>query len=225
MKNPLQSLVNNHAMIEKIIQGDKINEYHDVLERAITSARKKTKTLTELISSVNEYSSGSENKVKMDLKLKLEDVLIMLGSREKIKILFVLKKQYPDEDIVVQGYNSLLQALVNIVGNAIDAVDKENGEIMIVLSQTEKNVEISVRDNGMGISKDVLPHIFDPFVTTKDPDKGTGLGLFITRSIIEERHAGIIKVESEQGKGTTFRVVIPKFVPDMQQSNKPRRGT
>jgi two-component system, NtrC family, sensor kinase len=72
-------------------------------------------------------------------------------------------------------------------------------------------IEIMVRDDGAGIAPDVLPHIFEPLMTTKDT--GTGLGLAIARGIME-RHKGRIEVESEFGCGTTFTLTLPTQVPD-----------
>jgi signal transduction histidine kinase len=75
-----------------------------------------------------------------------------------------------------------------------------------------KSVEITVRDNGHGIPADVLPRIFDPFFTTKEVGQGVGLGLFIVFEIIEE-HGGCIAVDSETGRGTTFRIRLPLEKP------------
>ena len=128
-------------------------------------------------------------------------------------------------DLEVPGDRQRLQqVLINLLGNALAALG-EHGEIDIearlVASQCEcgklvfgqcpgqvKSVEITVRDNGHGIPADVLPRIFDPFFTTKEVGQGVGLGLFIVFEIIEE-HGGCIAVDSETGKGTTFRIRLP----------------
>jgi signal transduction histidine kinase len=128
-------------------------------------------------------------------------------------------------DLEVPGDRQRLQqVLINLLGNALAALG-EHGEIDIearlVASQCEcgklvfgqcpgqvKSVEITVRDNGHGIPADVLPRIFDPFFTTKEVGQGVGLGLFIVFEIIEE-HGGCIAVDSETGRGTTFRIRLP----------------
>ncbi len=100
------------------------------------------------------------------------------------------------------------QVFLNIINNAIDAV-KEEGQID-VSSQVRNNrfVRVSIRDNGPGIPKENLKHIFEPFYTTKEKGKGTGLGLSISYGIMQKLR-GTIYVESELNKRTTFTVEIP----------------
>jgi signal transduction histidine kinase len=93
--------------------------------------------------------------------------------------------------------------------NAIDAMPR-GGTLWIEtrLSNHEKEVNIQVRDDGAGIAPDILPHIFEPFMTTKENGRGVGLGLAISRGIVE-RHHGSIEVASDMGRGTTFTVTLP----------------
>jgi len=76
------------------------------------------------------------------------------------------------------------------------------------MSHDGKEIEIQVRDDGAGIAPDVLPQIFEPFMTTKEHGRGVGLGLAISRGIVE-RHSGRIEVESQLGRGTTFTITLP----------------
>jgi two-component system, NtrC family, sensor kinase len=100
------------------------------------------------------------------------------------------------------------QVLLALIMNAIDAMPR-GGRLWISTRQNLDNheIEIEVRDEGAGIPPDVLPHIFEPFVTTKE-GKGVGLGLAISRGIVE-RHNGRIEVQSELSRGTTFTVTLP----------------
>jgi two-component system NtrC family sensor kinase len=100
------------------------------------------------------------------------------------------------------------QVFLNIINNAIDAV-KEGGQIEVYSALKEgKFVQISIRDNGIGIPKDKLKQTFEPFYTTKEKGRGTGLGLSISYGIMQ-RLGGTILVESEVNKGTTFTVEVP----------------
>lgn len=109
---------------------------------------------------------------------------------------------------VTADLSRMEEVFLNLFINAADAMEGK-GTLWIAsrLSSTGA-VKISIRDNGKGIDKAYLPHIFEPFFTTKDPGQGTGLGLSITYGIIQ-KHNGIIDVESEAGKGTTFIITLP----------------
>lgn len=104
------------------------------------------------------------------------------------------------------------QVLLALVMNAIDAMPRGgNLWVSTAFFSESSEIEIQVRDDGMGIAPDLLPRIFDPFLTTKETGQGVGLGLAISRSIVE-RHCGRISVASELGHGTTFRMVLPQTV-------------
>ena len=100
------------------------------------------------------------------------------------------------------------QVLINLVMNAIHAMPG-GGTLRLELTHEKDMVKITVSDTGHGMPKEVLSKIFEPFFTTKEFGKGTGLGLTVVKGIIEE-HQGSIAVESEEGKGTTFTIRLPK---------------
>jgi signal transduction histidine kinase len=105
------------------------------------------------------------------------------------------------------------QVFVALIMNAIDAMP-QGGTLWLEdrLIHDDREIEMKVRDNGTGISADVLPHIFEPFLTTKESG-GVGLGLAIARGIME-RHNGRIEVQSELGRGTTFTITLPTQTPN-----------
>ncbi|MEJ2719188.1 MAG: ATP-binding protein [Deltaproteobacteria bacterium] len=118
-----------------------------------------------------------------------------------------------DDSITVDvDSQRMQQALMNLISNAIQAVEGE-GEVEIsAQSGRDGKVDIKIRDSGKGIDPDDLPKIFDPFFTTKDVGKGTGLGLFVTHDIIIN-HNGSISIDTAKGRGTTVTVSIPKERP------------
>jgi len=101
------------------------------------------------------------------------------------------------------------QVLVALVVNAMDALP-QGGNLWIISSASREDncVRIVVRDDGTGIAPEILPHLFEPFLTTKETGRGVGLGLAISHSILE-RHNGSIEVQSEIGRGTTFTITLP----------------
>lgn len=100
------------------------------------------------------------------------------------------------------------QLLLALVMNAIEAMPREGNLRIATSSPDADSVVIKVQDDGVGIPADILPRLFEPFTTTKDEGKGVGLGLAISRAIVE-RHAGRIDVQSEAGRGTTFTISLP----------------
>jgi len=106
------------------------------------------------------------------------------------------------------------QVLLALVMNALDALP-QGGNVWLTTSPSrqDNHVRIVVRDDGSGIAPEILPHLFEPFLTTKETGRGVGLGLAISRSILE-RHSGSIEVQSEVGRGTTFTVTLP-WDPDL----------
>ncbi|RKZ25602.1 hypothetical protein DRQ29_06075 [bacterium] len=116
-----------------------------------------------------------------------------------------------DDPIVPYSFSSIRQVLYNIMENATSAIS-QGGIIRIKISQDRSDGKdfgvISISDNGKGIPKEQLKHIFTPLHTTKK--EGTGLGLFIAKKIVDG-HNGNILVESSEGEGTTFKILIPKY--------------
>jgi two-component system NtrC family sensor kinase len=123
--------------------------------------------------------------------------------------------------------SQIQSVLMNVIINALDATDK-GGTIKVstctslsVQSAQQKGVEIAVSDTGCGIPRENLDKLFEPFFTTKQVGKGTGLGLAVSYGIIQ-RHGGTIRVQSEQGKGSTFVVWLPVEGPDEKNENSDR---
>lgn len=122
-----------------------------------------------------------------------------------------------DEDLPKVPCNSseIQQVLLNLFSNAAQSFQSnEYGaplepEIACHLFCTKKHLIVEVSDNGPGMTSDVRKHIFEPFYTTKDVGKGTGLGLSVSYFIVTEHHKGSIEVESEPGRGTLFRIMLP----------------
>ena len=100
------------------------------------------------------------------------------------------------------------QLLLALIMNAVEAMPGEGNLRITTSKEGSGSVRITVEDDGVGIEPSLLPRLFDPFVTTKEDGKGVGLGLAISRSIVE-RHHGRIQVQSEPGRGTAFTITLP----------------
>jgi PAS domain S-box-containing protein len=100
------------------------------------------------------------------------------------------------------------QVLINLIMNAVHAMP-DGGRLRIGMAPVDSMVRLTVADTGHGIPQEVIAKVFDPFFTTKEFGKGTGLGLTVVKGIIEEHH-GVISAESQDGKGTTFTILLPR---------------
>lgn len=143
----------------------------------------------------------------IDIHTILDETVYFLEREALFRNIEIIKKYQGALPRIFSDGAQLQQVFINILNNAIDAIDK-NGTIYISTKSRNKDIMISITDTGPGISKEVLERIFDPFYTNKPVGKGTGLGLSTSYGIIK-KIGGNIKVESEPGKGTTFHVALP----------------
>jgi signal transduction histidine kinase len=139
----------------------------------------------------------------------IDSVLMLFGPRLVSAEIKVERRERAPAATVLSTPGELRQVIANIVGNAIDAM-RTGGRLRVRISQVGQSVRLTMADTGLGIPKEVLPTIFEPFVTTKG-ETGTGLGLWVTAEIIK-RNGWKIRVRScrRPGRsGTTFYIVIP----------------
>jgi two-component system NtrC family sensor kinase len=145
---------------------------------------------------------------KINLEILFKEVFSFLEKEASYRNVQVTIDVPDDLPTIESDRGQLQQVFLNIINNAFAAVSDDEGVIHISMKETADNqVEVSVADNGVGISEDNLEHIFEPFFTTKK-GYGTGLGLSITYGIVEKL-GGEIGVKSKIGEGTTFTVVLP----------------
>lgn len=181
----------------------------------ILSAGERAATITNSVLGMARNRSDSFEPT--DLTKIIDETLVLLD-RELHKYRISVETQiHPTPPANAIG-NQIQQVLLNLVINARQAI-AEGGRIVVGLSHdaVHDTVDLSVRDTGSGIPADRLPHIFDPFFSTKSrPDRsgkgGTGLGLSTCRTIIEQ-HRGRIRVESTVGVGTCFTIKLPAYRP------------
>jgi signal transduction histidine kinase len=136
----------------------------------------------------------------------IDDTLLLL--RSKIGDTRV-EREYKDVPEIPAYGSELNQVWTNLIDNAVDAIGGGAGTIVIRVGTEDDRLFVEVQDDGPGISDDVIPRVFDSFFTTKEPGKGTGLGLDISYGIVVYRHGGDITVKETGPNGTTFRVELP----------------
>lgn len=210
-----QTLADENASDEAIgLQLQQVGELSSMLEENETMSETEG-LLRDGIHGMDEISeiiTGLKNFSRMDrAKVAAFNVNEGLDSTLKIANNIVkhksVQKHYDDVRSITCAPSSINQVFMNLITNAAQATD-EDGEILLTTTQLEDSVKIEVRDNGEGISVENAEKIFDPFFTTKEVGQGTGLGLSIVQRIISE-HGGTISVDSKEGVGTCFTVILP----------------
>jgi signal transduction histidine kinase len=163
-----------------------------------------TERMSDLVVAIKRYAYARPGQVdEVDVREGLETTLTLLGHKLKHTSITVTRDYDPTLGTVAVYSSELNQVWTNLLDNAIDALG-ESGEITITTRADGDCVEVDIADDGPGMTPDVLRRVFDPFYTTKDVGKGTGLGLDTARRIIVDRHHGSLTVESQPG-ATVFR--------------------
>jgi signal transduction histidine kinase len=165
--------------------------------------------ISAIVKSLKSYVYLDEGPVQsVNINEGLDDTLTILHS--KLKSGINVKREYAQDLPELIGHGSELnQVWTNLIDNAVDALaDQEDAQVIIRTRQESGWVVVEVEDNGPGIPEDIQPKIFDAFFTTKEPGKGTGLGLNISYKIVVQKHRGDMKVSSIPGK-TCFKVMLP----------------
>lgn len=212
INNPLAIIDQKTGLIEDFLlmspDFDNKETISDSL-KVITQSVGRCKTITHrLLGFARRTSVVNEH---LQINQIMGEVLKFLESEmlyNRIKATLHLQEDLPD---VLSDKVSLQQVFLNIINNAIDAIGK-NGEITIRTNLIAGSIRVIIEDNGPGIDENILPHIFEPFYTTKETGKGTGLGLSITFGLIKKL-GGDITVRSHPDQGSAFTITIPQETP------------
>jgi len=197
--NQREGLYNNKSRDEQLTEAMKI------MEKVI----KETDRATAITKKLSSFAKPSKGEISYDVSIKdeINEVMALVGHELQLEKIDVNINITPNLPYITCDRKQLQQVLFNIIRNAGQAMG-EKGTININAKAEDDKIRIDIEDTGCGIPKDKLTEIFNPFYTTKEPGKGTGLGLFIVRQLIE-RNKGRISVDSEVGKGTTVSLLFP----------------
>jgi len=162
--------------------------------------------ISDLVRAIKEYTFMDQAPLQnVDVVKTLENTLTILN--HKLKRGVTVHRDYQQVPLLVNSYGSELnQVWTNLIDNAIDAMNGK-GDLRVRTYRQDDSAVVEIRDNGPGISSEILPYIFDPFFTTKGVGEGTGLGLDTAQRIVK-KHRGNIQVHSKPGD-TCFQVRLP----------------
>lgn len=206
INNPLNYIMGAHTALEDYFKdhGSADKSKTDIVQNSILVGIER---ISAILKGLNQFCRNNEQlDEECDIHLIIDNCLVML--QNKIKHKAEIKKDYFNDHILIRGnVGKLHQVFINVLANSLQAIS-DKGIIKIRTCVSEKNLVITIEDNGSGIEKKNLSNITDPFFTTKAPGEGTGLGLSITYSIIKD-HNGNLEFQSEVDRGTIVIISLP----------------
>ena len=211
INNPIQGLLTFSQMMENILtKGPPTSNDLEEFKEFLSLMTPELERCGNIVSGLLSFSRETALEYKgINLNEVLEAVIALTRHKLELQGIKLIKHLYPEVLWIRGNANRLEQCLLNLIFNAMEAMP-EGGELCVVsgLDDARKQVKVEIRDTGSGIQKNDLNHIFDPFFTTKEAGKGTGLGLSIVYGIAKN-HDGRIRVESEEGQGSSFFLEFP----------------
>ena len=205
LRNPLQTIINTIHLAKESMKTDEVppTERHLRLERALDTIREQADFMNKIVSDLQDYARQTRPTfIEYDMQRLINDTLSSIPISTTVEVSSTVEPGFPKLNV---DPSLLRRAFTNIVTNALQAMP-DGGKLRIRAWRSEKLAMVSFQDTGKGIAEDVKAKIFSPLFTTKE--KGVGLGLAVTRRLVESHH-GEIKVTSKVGEGTTFTVEIP----------------
>ncbi|MBW1705885.1 MAG: GHKL domain-containing protein [Deltaproteobacteria bacterium] len=226
INNPVAIMVEEAGWIGDLLEEEEFQESENLTEfaRALEQIRTQGRRCKEITHKLLSFARKTDSRIQ-DVRVDdlIEELVALSSQKAKYANVTINNDIQPDLPALKVSQTELQQVFLNLINNALDAMEKKGGTLNIS-SQAEDNlVVVEVEDNGPGIPEANIARIFDPFFTTKPVGKGSGLGLSICYGIIKKM-GGEIEVRSTLGKGTTFRVTIP-LPEDKETKSKDSAGT
>ena len=211
INNPLAIISESTGWMKQLLAKDELKGMHRrpdfemALEKVEKSVERAKRITHQLLSFVRKSDSSFS---QVDLAGLIDESLQFVEHETKKRNIKIVRKIDCSPVAVWSDPYRIRQALINLLTNAVHAAGEE-GAITLALEDAADHASITVSDDGPGIPRENLTRIFEPFFSTKAPGEGTGLGLFVSRGVIEKL-GGRITVHSEVGKGASFCIRLPK---------------
>ena len=211
INNPLSGILNYLRLMSRILgQGVLAEDRQEKFQRYLELVENETNRCSQIVSSLLSFSRRSPPSFgNLDIDELLQRCILLSRHKLELNKIRLESDLQPNMPSVNGDFNQLQQCVINLIFNAIDVMP-DGGTLNLTAGHDaeEKRVVVTVKDSGPGIDPADLPHIFEPFVTTKNEGYGVGLGLSTVYGIME-RHNGSIDVESRPGEGATFSLKLP----------------
>jgi len=211
INNPLSGILTYAKLLRKWIErGDALDvrapEMRDALQLIENESRRCGEIVRNLLAFAREQPLNISD---FDVNPVIQQCIKLIEHKLDLGNISANLELARDLPLVRGDAGQVEQLVLALVMNAIEAMPREGNLHIVTASPDGASVVIQIEDDGTGIAPDILPRLFEPFTTTKEEGKGVGLGLAISRAIVD-RHHGRIEVKSELGKGTTFTITLPQ---------------
>jgi len=208
INNPIGIIINRIECLQSEAQEKGVS---DDLIKDLGTISKYAHRISKIVEDLAIFSRTTYSEsvfTRIDINDVLADVFFLVEQKIRGKKIRLIKKLYPESLFVLGDPGKLEQVFINIIDNAIHAISG-SGSITVTTKAEKKCIRAEISDSGTGIPEEHLNKIYDPFFTTKEVGKGTGLGLPISQAIIADYNASI-GVDSRINKGTTFTITFPE---------------
>jgi two-component system NtrC family sensor kinase len=211
INNPVAIMVEEAGWLGDLLEDEdgckdeNISEFKRAIEQIKTQGKRCKEITQKLLSFARKTDDSAQD---VEINELLEELVALSAQRAKYSLVEITTKFQKNLPHLKLSLSELQQVFLNLINNALDAMEGEGGKLNLTTRQNENYIVVEVCDTGEGIPEANLNRIFDPFFTTKPVGKGSGLGLSICYGIVEKM-GGKIEVKSSVGAGTTFYVFIP----------------
>ena len=215
INNPLAVILQKTGWMEDLLTEEEFKESKNLAEfqTSLQKIEEHVERARRVVHGMLGYARKMEPHLEdVDVNATMNQTVDLLSNYARINNIDIRADLQGNLPIIAADQAQLQQVFLNLITNAIDAIG-QNGEIHIRTERVGERITAHVVDNGPGMTEEQLRRVFDPFFTTKQVGKGTGLGLWISHSIIEKM-GGTITVHSRKGEGAHFTVQIPIAVPE-----------
>jgi two-component system NtrC family sensor kinase len=215
INNPLAVIIQKTGWMEDLLMEEDFQETKnlDEFKTSIKKIEEHVERARKVVHNMLGYARKMEPRLEdVDVNQTLTQTIGLLENYARINNINIRTDFAPDIPIIASDQSQLQQVFLNLISNAIDAIGKD-GRVEVLSRLGGGRIRVEIVDNGPGIPPEMQKRIFDPFVTTKQAGKGTGLGLWISYNIMEKL-GGKISFSSQARKGTTFTVEIPVVIPE-----------
>lgn len=222
LNNPLAGMLTYARLIRRELDQQPLDSpVREELGRYLEIVERECRRCGEIVKDLLTFARPSGMRMaNVNINEIVKRTLVLVRHHLEMRGVQLQTQLLPDGSEIVADGDRIEQALLALLVNAVEAMEqlpRGEGRLGVCLTAGADEVHVIISDNGVGIPPEVLPHIFEPFVSTKQKASGVGLGLAVVYGIVQ-RHGGSIEVESQPGRGTTFGVRLPRRPPLIQES-------